>query len=47
MYSQEDALKISSYYEGKAEWLHAAENYEKANNPTKALQLYQKYADSS
>lgn len=41
----DDALKIAAYYEAKGEWLRAAENYEKANNPNKALKLYMKVGE--
>ncbi|KRX03337.1 hypothetical protein PPERSA_05695 [Pseudocohnilembus persalinus] len=45
-FSQEDALKVAQYYEGQNSWVKSAENYEKANNPGKALKLYFKCGDS-
>lgn len=43
-YGPEDAVKVAAYYESMADWQKAAQNYERANNSTKALKLYQKVA---
>ena len=39
-FSVEERLRIAQYFEGKSEWLLAADHYEKCNNQAKALKLY-------
>ena len=39
-FSVEERLRITQYFEGKSEWLLAADHYEKSNNQAKAFQLY-------
>lgn len=40
-FSLEERLKVAYYYEGKMQWEKAAFHYDKAQNPQKALKLYE------